>query len=489
MRKKKQLTNRELLIEQCLYDAYCEENNIINEGLWDDIKAGTAGFISGAGAGLRADAANSFKLRSGDQIKNDVSNAYKQAAQPAKIKSYANSLASTLKSFIQAGGKLGTHIDDENDVLQRLERIKQGLDPGFDARMRQKAEQYDRRMEREQRRQNGNQGGSQNRASSQEQNPQNNTAAQNNTATRIKTDNELAAEKEAAKRQAKSQGQRASASASVPTSAPAPKNKGQAQSAPAPASTSISVPADEEPQQYSTQQSNAQNYSPHQQESQAGQDQKNNLNWFDKGMQKLGRAYGSVRNAGKNFTAGRLQKDATAMSDKLDAKEKVREQQHRADGAVNSDAQNAMLDSIDQPGPVEPPKTSEQPAPSPDAEQPAATPAESQTPAPAQTLASGQPEAPEQPETPVNAQASTDAQPEQSVQEQPADNKKQKQQKTAKNSKKKQAEQEDIKLAPVPGVDPHSAEWEERPQYKKITESYYNFTNTKGQISMLNSIL
>ena len=328
MRKKKQPTNRELLIEQCLYDAYCEENNIINEGLWDDIKAGTAGFISGAGAGLRADAANSFKLRSGDQIKNDVSNAYKQAAQPAKIKSYANSLASTLKSFIQAGGKLGTHIDDENDVLQRLERIKQGLDPGFDARMRQKAEQYDRRMEREQRRQNGNQGGSQNRASSQEQNPQNNTATQTNNAPRVKTDNELAAEKEAAKRQAsnnKSQGQKASASASVPASAPASKNKGQDQSAPAPASTSISVPADVEPQQYSTQQSNAQNDSPYRQESQAVQDQKDNHNWFDKGMRTLGRAYGSVRNMGKNFTAGRLEKDATAMSDKLDAKEKVRE--------------------------------------------------------------------------------------------------------------------------------------------------------------------
>lgn len=473
MRKKKQLTNRELLIEQCLYDAYCEENNIINEGMWDNIKANVAGAAGGVWNGLKADAANSFRLRSRDQIKNDVSNAAKQGAQSAKIKSYAKSLSSTLKSFIQAGGKLGTNIDNENDVLQRLERIKQGLDPGFDARTRQKAEQYDRRMERDQRRQNGNQASGQNRASSlgqnvqNTQNPQNNATLQTNNATRVKTDNELAAEKEAAARQQ------------------AAKNKGQAQSALAP----TAAPANEMPPQRNTQQSDAQDYSQYQQEPQPAQDQKNNLNWFDKGMQKLGRAYGSVRNMGKNFTAGRLQKDAAAMGDKLDAKEKVREQQHRADGAVNSNAQNAMLDSIDQPGPVEPPKTSEQPASSPDAEQPAATPAESQIPAPAQTLASGQPEALEQPETPVDAQASTDAQPERSVQKQPADNKKPKQQKAAENGKKKQVEQEDLKLADVPGIDRYGPEAEERPQHKKITESHYNFTNTKGQISMLNSIL
>lgn len=469
MRKKKQPTNRELLIEQCLYDAYCEENNIINEGMWDNIKANVAGAAGGAWNGLKADAANSFRLRSRDQIKNDVSNAAKQGAQSAKIKSYAKSLSSTLKSFIQAGGKLGTNIDNENDVLQRLERIKQGLDPGFDARTRQKAEQYDRRMERDQRRQNGNQASGQNRVSSpgqnvqNTQNPQNNATPQTNNATRAKTDNELAAEKEAAARQQ------------------AAKNKGQGQSALAP----TAAPANEMPPQHNTQQSDAQDYSQYQQEPQPAQGQKNNLNWFDRGMQKLGRAYGSVRNMGKNFTAGRLQKDAAAMSDKLDAKEKVREQQHRAGEPANSAAQNAMLDSIGQTGPVEPPKTPEQPAPNPNVEQSAATPAESQTPAPAPE----QPAAPEQPETAVDTQASADAQPEQPVQEQPADNKKPKQQKATENGKKKQVEQEDLKLADVPGVNPHSAEWEERPQRKKITESHYNFTNTKGQISMLNSIL
>lgn len=473
MRKKKQPTNRELLIEQCLYDAYCEENNIINEGMWDNIKANVAGAVAGAWNGLKADAANSFRLRSRDQIKNDVSNAAKQGAQSAKIKSYAKSLSSTLKSFIQAGGKLGTNIDNENDVLQRLERIKQGLDPGFDARTRQKAEQHDRQVTREQRRQNGNQASGQNRASSlgqnvqNTQNPQNNAAPQPDNAARAKTDNELAAEKEAAARQQ------------------ATKNKGQGQSAPAPAS----APANEAPPQYNTQQSDAQDYSQYQQEPQPAQGQKNNLNWLDRGMQKLGRAYGSVRNMGKNFTAGRLQKDATAMSDKLDAKEKVREQRHRTDGAVNSDAQNAMLDSIDQPGPVEPPKTSKQSAPSPDAEQPAASPANAQASADAQVPTPEQPAAPEQPEAPADAQPVTNAQPEQPVQEQPADNKKPKQQKTTKNGKKKQVEQEGIQLAPVPGVDPYSAEWEERPQRKKITESRYNFTNTNGQISMLNSIL
>lgn len=466
MRKKKQLTNRELLIEQCLYDAYCEENNIINEGVWDNIKANVAGAAGGAWNGLKADAANSFRLRSRDQIKNDVSNAAKQGAQSAKIKSYAKSLSSTLKSFIQAGGKLGTNIDNENDVLQRLERIKQGLDPGFDARARQKAEQYDRQAAREQRRQNGNQASTQNRVSSPEQNtqntqnPQNNAAPQTNNATRAKTDNELAAEREAAARQQ------------------AAKNKGQVQSAPAPAAT----PATEAPSQYNTQQRDAQDYTQHQQEPQPAQDQKNNLNWFDKGMQKLGRAYGSVRNMGKNFTAGRLQKDAAAMGDKLDAKEKVREQQHRASDP-NSKSQKIMLDTIGQPVPAETP--TETPAETPAPEQPEASPAET----PAEAPAPEQPAAPQQDKVPTDTQVPAETPAEAPAPEQPADSDKSEEPKGDSSDKKKKEEYEDLKLAPVPGVDHYGPEAEERPQRKKITESHYSFTNTKGQISMLNSIL
>lgn len=150
---KRKISERNLLIEQCLHDAYCEENNIINEGVWDNIKAGAAGAMGGAWNALKTDAKNSFRLKSRDELKADAKNAYNSGRDAAKIKSYAKSLSKTMQDFINAGGKLGTNIDDENDVVERLKRVTQGLNPGFDSRMRKKAETTDRREQAELRRQ------------------------------------------------------------------------------------------------------------------------------------------------------------------------------------------------------------------------------------------------------------------------------------------------------------------------------------------------
>lgn len=174
---KRKISERNLLIEQCLHDAYCEENNIINEGMWDNIKAGAAGAMGGAWNALKTDAKNSFSLKSRDELKADAKNAYNSGRDAAKIKSYAKSLSKTMQDFINAGGKLGTDIDDENDVVERLKRVTQGLNPGFDSRMRKKAETADRREQAELRRQGKTQNTNNQKTPQPQQTPQSPTTA------------------------------------------------------------------------------------------------------------------------------------------------------------------------------------------------------------------------------------------------------------------------------------------------------------------------
>lgn len=208
---KRKISERNLLIEQCLHDAYCEENNIINEGVWDNIKAGAAGAMGGAWNALKADAKNSFTLKSSDELKKDAKNAYNSGRNAARIKSYAKSLSKTMQDFINAGGKLGTDIQDEGEIVERLKRITQGLDPGFDSRMRRKAEMADKREQAELRRQ----GRGQTANNQQSQVPRQNAQSQQSTTTATdprynnseKTDNQIAAEKAAAAKQSKQSSQ------------------------------------------------------------------------------------------------------------------------------------------------------------------------------------------------------------------------------------------------------------------------------------------
>lgn len=191
---KRKISERNLLIEQCLHDAYCEANNIINEGVWDNIKAGAAGAAGGAWNALKTDAKNSFSLKSKDELKADAKNAYNSGRDAAKIKSYAKSLSKTMQDFINAGGKLGTDIDDENDVVERLKRVTQGLNPGFDSRMRKKAETGDRREQIEPRRQGRAQNTNNQKTPQPQQTPQSPTTATDPRYNNQKTDNQGAAD-------------------------------------------------------------------------------------------------------------------------------------------------------------------------------------------------------------------------------------------------------------------------------------------------------
>lgn len=118
---KRRLSSRELLIEQCLYDAEFEREGSINEGFVDNIKAN----LRGAGEWLKQDAKDSFRLRKKDDIKSNRTN----AKISGKVKSYAGSLAKTMKDFRNTGGTLGNNIAGIDDVINRLDQVSKGIAP------------------------------------------------------------------------------------------------------------------------------------------------------------------------------------------------------------------------------------------------------------------------------------------------------------------------------------------------------------------------
>lgn len=115
---KRKVSERDLLIEQCLHDAYCEREGIINEGFIDNLKANARA----AGEWLKQDAKDSFRLRK----KGDVQANRKNAAASGKIKSYAGSLAKTMSDFKKSGGTLGRNINNIDDVINRLNLVSKG---------------------------------------------------------------------------------------------------------------------------------------------------------------------------------------------------------------------------------------------------------------------------------------------------------------------------------------------------------------------------
>lgn len=118
---KRKVSERDFLIEQCLYDAYCEREGVINEGFVDDFKANARA----AGEWLKQDAKDSFRLRK----KGEVQSNRKNAAASGKIKSYAGSLAKTMSDFKKSGGTLGRNISNIDDVINRLNLVSQGKLP------------------------------------------------------------------------------------------------------------------------------------------------------------------------------------------------------------------------------------------------------------------------------------------------------------------------------------------------------------------------
>ena len=172
--KRNRLVNkRNILIEQCLIDAYCERTGknpeLIEEGWWDNVKAGAAGAWAGAKQGIKNigdKASNAAKMtknwfgRKKDQISNMAKNLGAAAnnqsmtngvnprsvtqgiSDPAKrvpasfaknfakIRSYAASAADVLSKFIsiveptlQMTGEEGPIVDAKN-LIEELKVLQ-----------------------------------------------------------------------------------------------------------------------------------------------------------------------------------------------------------------------------------------------------------------------------------------------------------------------------------------------------------------------------
>lgn len=157
---KRKMTERDILIEQCLMDAYCERTGEqLDEGWWDNMKAKGAGWVSGAKQGLKNfgdKASNAAKMtgnwfgRKADQASNIAKNLgaaannqdMKKGVDPrsitqgisdpskripaafaknyGKVQSYAKSLVDTLGAFgqsLEAAGMMNDKVKPMMDGI------------------------------------------------------------------------------------------------------------------------------------------------------------------------------------------------------------------------------------------------------------------------------------------------------------------------------------------------------------------------------------
>lgn len=161
MAKRKQLSEVDFLIEQCLVDAHCERTGeMVNEGWFDTLKANVAGAASGIKQGIKntgtrianagktvgnvaSNAAKGVKatgnilagnkegamqnidgLNSLDKGHNEISTTAQDAKRTAKLASYVKSIKNIIADYMKAGGtqeelfaELGI-ADAENEEIE-----------------------------------------------------------------------------------------------------------------------------------------------------------------------------------------------------------------------------------------------------------------------------------------------------------------------------------------------------------------------------------
>lgn len=88
---KHKVSERDLLIEQCLYDTYCEENTLIKEGFFGNVMDGI-----------------------------------RYARQKVKIQKAAKKLLKPLQEYANVGGTFGRGTTDISKAVSAIEAISQG---------------------------------------------------------------------------------------------------------------------------------------------------------------------------------------------------------------------------------------------------------------------------------------------------------------------------------------------------------------------------
>lgn len=162
MAKRKQLSEVDFLIEQCLVDAHCERTGeMVNEGWFDTLKANVAGATSGIKQGIKntgtrlanagktvsnvaSNAAKGVKatgnilagnkegaiqsingLKKFNKGHNEISATARDVNRTAKLASYIKSIKNIINDYMKAGGtqeelftELGIATDVENEETE-----------------------------------------------------------------------------------------------------------------------------------------------------------------------------------------------------------------------------------------------------------------------------------------------------------------------------------------------------------------------------------
>ena len=106
----------QLLLEEA-YTKVATRNEIIDEGVWSQIKGLGKGLASGAVTGLQnvaAGAAKAVGVKVDDTNKQTMGQAYAKAQQGSMLKGFQTSAEKTINDFINDAKKMGVDLNDPN---------------------------------------------------------------------------------------------------------------------------------------------------------------------------------------------------------------------------------------------------------------------------------------------------------------------------------------------------------------------------------------
>ena len=110
----------QLLLEEA-YNRVATQNEIIDEGVWSQIKGLGSGIAAGVKTGaqnLAAGAAKAVGVKVDDTNRQTMGQAYAKAQQGSMLKGFQTSAEKTVNDFINDAKKMGVDLNDPNIIKQ-----------------------------------------------------------------------------------------------------------------------------------------------------------------------------------------------------------------------------------------------------------------------------------------------------------------------------------------------------------------------------------
>lgn len=111
----------QMLLEEAYNKVAAPQNEIIDEGVWSQIKGLGSGIVAGAKTGaqnLAAGAAKAIGVKVDDSNRQTMGQAYAKAQQGSMLKGFQSSAEKTVNDFINDAKKMGVNLNDPNIIKQ-----------------------------------------------------------------------------------------------------------------------------------------------------------------------------------------------------------------------------------------------------------------------------------------------------------------------------------------------------------------------------------